>query len=333
MTFPFLSMVVFLMIPALFNLLARCVAVFGFKKKWPPIKPLCIELFVSVLINGTLGIGIGMVLKTSGASEKFFFRPSLKDYGELVKIDHSKTAVKISSGDRELDGVILMPANKVPDALILHFHEGFRNISHTIKNVNWLVDHGFAVMAFDYSGYGKSTGPTSMSNLIEDGRSAIRESRNIEQVKDLPLVLFGQSMGGQLAIISAALETPNKCLIVSESTYADARVHASDKMSQLGFLWLFKWIGYLATNNEFIALDYIEKISPDKFLLAHGGRDTDILPKHGKALFDATQDKAQSIFPDHLGHLDIFTKEQYRLICVSFIRDKLNLISKSIDKP
>lgn len=323
MNFPYESMLIFLIIPVVINLLFRVIANIGFNKKWPPLKPFAIELGISLVINGIIALSIGFILRASGISEKFFFRPSSRDYGELAKIKNEITKITLEGDNRELDGIIITPKEEEPSALVLHFHGSDRNISHTIKNVAWLVDRGFAVMAFDYSGYGKSTGLPSMKNLVEDGRLAIRESRKIELVKDLPLVVFGQSMGGQLGIISAALELPENCLVISDSTYADPRVHTSDKMGQMGLIWLFKWVGYLMTDGEFRALDYVNKISPDRILIAHGGQDKAVLQRHGKALLESTGNKLESVFPDELGHLDIFKQEEYKSLMVSFIKEKI----------
>lgn len=63
------------------------------------------------------------------------------------------------------------------------------------------------------------------------------------------LVLYGQSMGRQLALNAAALRSDvGLRLVIAEATYARQSYHLSDKLGQLGPLWLVKWGAWLLTS-------------------------------------------------------------------------------------
>jgi acylglycerol lipase len=93
-----------------------------------------------------------------------------------------------------------------PKALVVIFH-GF--LAHgaypTVRYAaEFLADAGYAVVATDFPGHGKSEGMRgylkSADDLIQDGVAQTQHALSLFQDKNLPLVLCGSSMGGAIAL-------------------------------------------------------------------------------------------------------------------------------------
>jgi len=80
---------------------------------------------------------------------------------------------------------------------ILYLHGNGENISTHIASVAWLPAAGYAVLALDYRGYGRSAGVPQLPAVFEDVAAA---SDWLMARQDPPYVLLGQSLGAALAV-------------------------------------------------------------------------------------------------------------------------------------
>jgi hypothetical protein len=85
-------------------------------------------------------------------------------------------------------------------ASILFLHGNAGNIEDRIGSIEILRKAGFNVLIFDYQGFGKSQGEVSHQNLVDDAESALMYLENLNKEKKLPIVIFGRSIGGHLAV-------------------------------------------------------------------------------------------------------------------------------------
>ena len=82
-------------------------------------------------------------------------------------------SLAVPSGTRTLDAWWI-PAEGADSGAVLVFHGNAENTSDWLKAARLLHGHHLDVMLFDYSGYGRSTGKSSVNAAIEDGVSALR---------------------------------------------------------------------------------------------------------------------------------------------------------------
>lgn len=205
---------------------------------------------------------------------------------------------------------------------VIHFHGSDRNISFTAKNSAWLAKHGFNVFAFDYHGYGKSLGKPSRKKLIEDGVSAIQFVSNHENVDPTKIVLWGQSMGGQLAINSAVQSGKTDLVaVIAEATYSSFSHHVKDKMSNMGPLWLMQWSAWLLTSDQHSAIDSVQSLSPVPLLLVHGSADNVVMPYQSEWLFREANEPKQIWRAKGGGHLKVFQSEPNRNLLIEYLTD------------
>lgn len=124
-----------------------------------------------------------------------FYQPSKK----LVPIEGvNYTDFKIPVENDTITGIFIKPALP-PKATILFFHGTGGNVTTYLFMTKALVEAGFQVLMVDFRGYGKSTGTPNHINIASDGQKFLDYSLALKQVKNKPVILYGASMGSQVA--------------------------------------------------------------------------------------------------------------------------------------
>ncbi|MGC4117393.1 MAG: alpha/beta fold hydrolase [Myxococcales bacterium] len=161
-----------------------------------------------------------LVLLCSCTTRNFFFEP-VKDYGRLPSAEVSTTEeIRFpSSNGNALTGWILKPSSKAPVATVLYLHGNYGNVSLMLFSVEPLVAAGFQVLTFDYQGYGRSEGVASQEGILADAQAALLYARGRSDLGDVPFLVFGQSMGGHLAVMLAARNPEALDALVIEGAY------------------------------------------------------------------------------------------------------------------
>lgn len=84
---------------------------------------------------------------------------------------------------------------------MLLFHGNAGNIGHRLPIGKVLASSlGCNVLMLEYRGYGKSTGTPDEDGLTIDAQTALDYVRQRSDLKDSKLVIYGQSLGGAVAI-------------------------------------------------------------------------------------------------------------------------------------
>jgi abhydrolase domain-containing protein 13 len=102
-----------------------------------------------------------------------------------------------------LHAYILRPSNTSlsKNITILLFHGNAGNIGHRLPIAKVLASSlGCNVLMLEYRGYGKSTGTPDEDGLTIDAQTALDYVRQRSDLKDSKLVIYGQSLGGAVAI-------------------------------------------------------------------------------------------------------------------------------------
>lgn len=92
-------------------------------------------------------------------------------------------------------------------ATLLFFHGNAGNISGRLHKAKGWLGRGISVFLVDYRGYGKSEGKIEKgTDLIEDGRAALRWLKENKELVSGKIVLYGESIGSYPASLFAAEE-------------------------------------------------------------------------------------------------------------------------------
>jgi fermentation-respiration switch protein FrsA (DUF1100 family) len=148
-------------------------------------------------------------------------RPSqfgITDYEELM----------IPTPDGESLSAFYLRANKqhARNVTILMFHGNAGNIGHRLPIAKILEDDfGCNVLMLQYRGYGFSTGSPNEKGLMIDAQTGLDYIRQRSELRGTRIVLYGQSIGGAVAIGLAARNLKQGDIkgIILENTFTSLR--------------------------------------------------------------------------------------------------------------
>lgn len=107
---------------------------------------------------------------------------------------------------------------KHPEAkcTLLFFHGNAGNISDRLMKLRFFHELGVNTFIIDYRGYGRSEGVPTEQGVYRDGRAAFDFIKGRPDLGNLPIVIYGGSLGGAVAI-DVATHRPVSGLIVDSS--------------------------------------------------------------------------------------------------------------------
>ncbi|MEO8331275.1 MAG: alpha/beta fold hydrolase [Gallionella sp.] len=206
-------------------------------------------------------------------------------------------------------------------ATILFLHGNAENISTHFRNVAWLPSEGFNVLALDYRGYGASDGTPTLAGMQLDIDAAMHSLLVHKGVDPNRIVIFGQSLGGSLAIYYAAHSAyrANIRAVVIDSSFFDYRQIVNEKLAGFFLTWPLQWLPWLTVDDDYSPAASVASISPLPLLLIHGDQDVVVPTHHSRQLLErAGEPKELWIVPD-AGHAQSLSNEDVRKRMVEFL--------------
>jgi len=206
-------------------------------------------------------------------------------------------------------------------ATILYLHGNAENISTHFRSIAWLPAEGFNVLALDYRGFGASEGAPSLAGMQLDIDAAMRHLLAHKDVDPDRIVIFGQSLGGALAIHYAAHSAyrANIRAVVIDSSFADYRQIAREKLAGFLLTWPLQWLPWLTVNNGYAPIASVAALSPLPLLLIHGDKDAVIPPQHSRQLFDKAGEPKELWIVPGAGHTQSLGSETARKKLIEFL--------------
>jgi fermentation-respiration switch protein FrsA (DUF1100 family) len=236
----------------------------------------------------------------TGCTQLFFF-PMKQQVRTPADVGLAYEDVYFPGGNNQKLHGWYLPAVGHARATVLFLHGNAENISTHIGSVYWLPERGFNVFIFDYQGYGQSEGVPSIAGALGDVEAALGFLVQQREHYGEPVIVFGQSLGGALAIgavAHSAYRTHIKGLIV-DCAFADYRLIAREKLAGFWLTWPFQWPLSLTIDNDYSPLSSVRAVAPIPLLIMHGEQDQVIPVHHARLLYEqAREPKAIWIFPD-----------------------------------
>ncbi len=240
-------------------------------------------------------LSLGILLLTFSCNHLFYYPDNHVYFSpERVKVAHKDLLWKSNKGISYQ--VLELEASTPETATLIHLHGNAENRSSHFLYSSWLTQHGYRVLVPDYQGYGGSEGTPTRRGLVEDVQFFI--DKTCASTKN-PVFLFGQSLGGAIAIPALAQLSSNCiCGLIIESSFSSYRRLARQKLGSLWLTWILQYpLSYLISDNESPA-EYVSKIDVPT-LVIHGDDDPVVPYMFGKEIFDnlATKDKELWVVP------------------------------------
>jgi len=203
----------------------------------------------------------------------------LKNNKDTIIFDYTIESVVFKSlSGNNLNGWLLKPKNIDATTTLLHFHGNAGFLLSQYQAITPLLKYGFQAFVFDYSGFGFSEGKATRDNVLLDGNSALTYIKSREDVKNTKLVIYGQSLGGNLsAVVAQQRETDIDGLVI-EGAFSSHKDIAAKTAGVFG---------RLLVSEKYSAYKSIRTFKKP-VLIIHSTEDEVIPFKMGQKIFDNT---------------------------------------------
>jgi fermentation-respiration switch protein FrsA (DUF1100 family) len=160
-------------------------------------------------------------------------------------------------------------------ARVVYFHGNGGNLSMWADILVGIFQRGFEVVAFDYRGYGVSTGTPSEQGVYRDVEAVLALVHDRLRRTDVPLIYWGRSLGTATAAYAASLRAPDG--VVLESGFPTMRAVVTGNP----VLWALTFL----SSYEFPTAKWIS-MSSSPVLVMHGDSDGVIPYRAGQSLYE-----------------------------------------------
>lgn len=240
---------------------------------------------------------------------RYFYFPDRVRYGTPADADLAFDEVRFASADGTLLAGWFIPAIGDSEGTVVHMHGNAQNMSAHWEYAGWLPQRGFNVFAFDYRGYGQSQGTPDPRGIFEDAVAALdyANGRNASQ----KLFVFGQSLGGMLAIAAAGARPGGISAIAAEAPAYSYSEWADDQMPEL----------QLSLDDTYCASSYVARLAPVPLLLLHSPQDRVVPYSHSQRLLAEAGAPKQLVTITGGAHNDAMTEchgTRYQDLLVEF---------------
>lgn len=167
------------------------------------------------------------------------------------------------------------------EMVLLFFHGNGGNITHRYDMIRWLMALPVNVFIIDYRGYGKSRGSPSEKGLYRDAQAAWNYLVSERRIPAKRVILFGESLGGAVAIDLATRVRPRGLIVQSSFT-------SIPDMAKVIFPFLPRFLVRTKMNS----IGKISKVDGPK-LFIHSPPDEVVPYKFGRRLFEAATEPKQ----------------------------------------
>jgi fermentation-respiration switch protein FrsA (DUF1100 family) len=234
----------------------------------------------TLLINLLIAYAAFMFIAYFFSDAMIFLPPraGYKDNSGIIKL-HTRDGAEISA--------VYLPNPKAKYTILVS-HGNAEDIGYMYPLLEEMRDHGFAVFAYDYHGYGTSQGRASERNAYLDIDAAYLYLTQVLQVSPWHIIAYGRSVGAAVALDLAVRESV--AALIMESPF----VTAFRVLTRIPLM-------------PFDKFDNLAKISKldCPLLIIHGLRDSIVPIWHGKKLYELAKDPKQYFWVAKAGHNDV----------------------------
>jgi dipeptidyl aminopeptidase/acylaminoacyl peptidase len=232
--------------------------------------------------------------------DKFYFPSKTMKPVEGLKVEE----VTIPTDTVQLTGIFLKPQS-TPKATILYFHGAGGNVTSYVPMTKHLVAAGYQVFMIDFRGYGKSTGKPTHMNIVQDGQLVLNYLLDRKDVKGTKVILYGASMGSQVATHLAKNNEGKVAALVLDGALSSFTDIAADKSPEAQRDMIRQYL-----TSPYSAKEDIKAVKNIPVLVVHSKEDKDVPYHQGEAVYaNATGKKKFHLYQGkHLEALVVDTK-------------------------
>ncbi|WP_026463942.1 alpha/beta hydrolase [Adhaeribacter aquaticus] len=181
-----------------------------------------------------------------------------------------------------------IPPTKELKGDIFFIHGAGGNVSRYRHLIKPLLENGFRVYAVDWRGYGNSSGKPNYKGVLKDTETAFADFRKRTLQDSLKTIVYGMSLGGQLAVKITKDNQSEIDALVLDGSIQSAQQLAID-YAPVQFLKEKAKKNPADFNQDYVAIRDIQDIYNTPKLIIHSQSDHDVSFKQGENLFKAAK--------------------------------------------
>jgi len=227
-----------------------------------------------------------LFLYLQGCANKAFFSPS-----QAASLNPDIQWLSSLSGNTI--AYLWIPSSTATPAkgIVAHFHGNSGHMEATQEKVNWLSEHGYDVMVFDYSGFGHSTGKVSDEAAYYDAITVLQYLAILRSDSQLPLFVIATSTGGNIFMRAQADYPTTIDGMVIDSSFT-SYINEAEYILNKGFLgdW-YSWLAHIVMRDDYAAKERVDALPDTDSLVIHCEGDRIVPIASGKAIYSQLSGK------------------------------------------
>ncbi|CAO3668985.1 unnamed protein product [Umbelopsis vinacea] len=202
---------------------------------------------------------------------------------------------------------------------VIYFHANAGNMGHRLPIAKiFFENYGCNVLMLSYRGYGLSGGSPNEKGLKMDAEAALKYISDNQVLAQTPLVAYGQSIGGAVAIYLVSRNEDKFSGLILENTFLslpEVIPNVIPALKHFVFLCHQIWPSYRE----------IKAIRKSPVLFLSGLKDEMVPPSHMKKLYDLCETSGPKYWKEFAEgtHNDTCIKRGYFEAVGEFIRDEI----------
>jgi fermentation-respiration switch protein FrsA (DUF1100 family) len=266
---------------------------------------------MKVIIFSLLFYVVFFNISNAQLDDKFYY--PVKKWDEMKLTNYEE--ISLNKDSIILSGIFLKTKD-TPKATVLYFHGASGNVTKYYELMKPLAENGYQVFMVDLEGYGKSSGKPTNLNIAEDAQYFFNYMVNREEVKNTKVIIFGASMGTQVATRIARNNQDKISALILDGTissFTDIAVFYSKEEEK-------RFVQYYVS--PYSAKEDIKFIENIPKLFVHSNEDEQVPIEQGKLVYENAKEPKEfwTYKGEHIEAMLLFTKE--------FVEKIDNLIKK-----
>lgn len=252
---------------------------------------------------------------TTGCSGIYYW-PDNNIYFDLNGNNIPYENIYLDGESGQLHGWYFPSATDKPTKGMIYFlHGNSQNMSAHFAALHWITRYGWSYFIIDYRGFGSSQGTPNIKGVHEDALTGLLWSIDKAQEQNIPLVLFGQSIGAATAatLIGQVEEANQLSGVILDSPFSNYRLVVKEKAAELWFSWPFQHPISWLMDNQYSPDKYIQKRPNIPLLIMHSCADKVVYCTHGKRLFDLSPQPKIYWEDDESRHIQMLLYTPWRI--------------------
>ena len=188
---------------------------------------------------------------------------------------------------------------------------GSKTHYNNLARIKGFQQLGFSVLAIDYRGYGLSEGELpNETRLYEDSQAAWKYLTSDRQIEPEDIIIYGESLGGAVAI-DLATRHPEAAGLIVQSSFTSMNSQIKQLYPALSIFPL-----NLILHQRFASIDKVNQLSLP-VLFIHGTEDKIVNYKMSGELYTAANEPKTLFYIPGAEHLRLYQPEYSYLVAIA----------------